>query len=400
MKERGFSNFISLLIILALHGLILSFVFSVGTYLKTSLHREWMIKRRTFQEKSLKEMIEKWMEKTYKYDDSDRIFEGILNRGKDEDFNFETSIEFKKIEEWEKETTFRFLAFSRVWRGRQESRTTVEGEVRLFKGSISLSLFPLLLESQDSLDGVAVLSKLLPKGKFSFSLSFNLNLKEELKEKIKNCGEGIFYFDSLEEPVLFLNQDVEKIEFRKEFDFQIVDITSNGKKSSLRIDKGSSIFESYDGILKNSKPCKLILVNGEIESITSSEDDVLISGIDLTIISSGQIKIEKSIDGENSLLGICSIGFDILNGEKRESSIKISPNVNSIRASLFSAESIEIEGYLTLKGSLQTKNLKVKGLKILAQDYLVSGFAPTFYPLTSGESIFIGKLNIYEWREE
>ncbi len=172
------------------------------------------------------------------------------------------------------------------------------------------------MESQDSLNGVEVISKFLPEEKFSFSISFNLNLKEELKEKIKNCGEGIFYFDSLEEPALFFNQDVEKIEFRKEFDFQIVDFISNGKKVSLRIGNGNSVFESYDGTLKSSKPCRLILVNGKIESITSSEDYVLISGIDLTIISSAHIKIEKSIDGENSLLGICSTGFDILNGEQ------------------------------------------------------------------------------------
>lgn len=399
MKERGFSNFMSLLIILALHGLILSLVFSTGIYLKTSLHRERMIKSRALQEKKLKEIIEKWMEKTYKSDNSERIFERILNIGKEGDFNFETSIEFKRMEEGKKEILFRFLAISRVWKGRQESRTIVEGGARLFKGSIPLSLFPLLLESQEFLNGVEVISKFLPKGKFSFPICFNLNLKEELKEKIKNCGECIFYFDSLEEPLLFFNQDVEKIEFRKEFDLQIVDITSNGKKSSLRIGNESSVFESYDGTLKNSRPCRLILVNGKIESITTTEDDVLISGIDLTIISSAHVRIEKSIDGENSLLGICSTGFDILNGEERESSIKISPDVNSIRASLFSAGSIEIEGELSLKGGLQTKNLKCKALRIFAQDYLVSGFAPAFYPLTSEESIFIGKLNIEEWRE-
>lgn len=244
------------------------------------------------------------------------------------------------------------------------------------------------------------MSKFLPKEIFSSPISFYLNLKEELKEKIKNCGEGIFYFDSLEEPALFINQDVEKIEFKKEFDFQVVEFSTNGKKTSLRIGNGSSFFENYDGTLMISRPCKLVLVNGEIKSIVSSEDNVLISGLDLTIISSGPLKIEKSIDGGNSLLGICSTGLDILNGEEREGSIKISPEVNSIRASLFSAGTIEIERGITLKGSLQAKNLRCENLRIFVQDYLVSGLNPTFYPLTMEDSIFIGKLNIEEWREK
>jgi hypothetical protein len=400
LKEKGFSNFISLLIILALHEVIMSFVFSTGVFLKTSLNREWTSKSRSFQEKSLKETIEKWMEKAYSSDDIDKIFEKVVNRGKDGDFNFETSIEFKKIEELEKEILFSFSALSRTWRGRRESKTILEGELRLFKGKLPLSLFPLLLDSQDSLSRVKIISKFLPKEIFSSSISFYLNLREEVKEKIKNCGEGIFYFDSLEEPALFINQDVEKIEFRKEFDFQVVDFNSKGEEFSLRIGNGGSVFENYDGTLKSPRPCKLVLVNGEIKSILSSEDNVLISGLDLTLISSGPLKIEKSIDGENSLLGICSTGFDILNGEERESSIKISSDVKSIRASLFSAGTIEIERGITLRGSLQAKNLRCENLKIIVQDYLVSGLNPTFYPLTLEDSIFIGKLNIEEWREK
>ncbi len=400
MKEKGFSNFISLLITLSLHGVILSFVLTTGIFLKTSLYREWMVRSRTFQEKSIKEVIGSWAEKIYEFEDTDKIFEKVSRKGKEGNFNFETSLEFEKLKESGNEILFSFLTTSKTWRERNESKTVLKGKSKFFKGKIPLSLFPLLVESNDSAVEASVFSNLLPKESFSFPISIVLNFSEELIEKIKNSGEGIFYFDSLEKPVLFFNQDVEKIEFGREFDFQVLNIISTGKQVSLRIGTNGSIFYSYDGKLINSQPCKFILINGKIESISSSIDNVLISFLDLTIISSGHIKIATSIDGANSLLGICSVGFDIINGEERESFIKISQNVNSIKASIFSAGRVETESNLFIKGSLQAKKLEGKNIKIFVQDYLVSGINPTFYPLTAENAFFIGKLNIEEWREE
>lgn len=400
MKEKGYSNFISLLIILSLHGVILSFVFSTGLFTKSCLHREWALKGRALQEKSIKEIIEEWMEKASEIEDPAKILEKILKKGKEGDFNLETILEFEEMEECGRGIPFKFTAISKTNRGKYESKTLLGGEGRFFKGNIPLSLFPILLESQDSLSEVRVFSYLLPKEKFSIPLSVNLNFNDELKDKIKKSGEGIFYFDSLKEPALLFNGNVDRIEFSREFDFQIVNIISDGKKVSLRIGDGSTIFENYDGKLISSKQCKLVIINGKIESITSSEDDILIQGLDLTIISSGPINIEKSIDGANSLLGICSVGFDMVNGEEKESFIRISQNVGSIRASLLSAGEIKIEGELIVKGSLQAKKINFKNLRIFVQDYLISGINPTFYPLTLENTIFIGKLNIEEWREE
>ncbi len=400
MKEKGFSNFISLLIILSLHGVILSFVLTIGIFLKTSLLREWMLKSRAFQEKSLKELLVSWTEKIYEFEDEDKVFEKVLMKGKEEDFNYETFLEFEKLKESGCEIPFIFLASSRTWRGKYESKTVIKGESKFFRGNIPLSLFPLAIESIDSAKEINIFSNLLPKERFPFPISILLNFSEELIEKIKNSGEGIFYFDSLEKPVLFFNQDVEKIEFGREIDFQILNIISMGKQVSLRIGNNGSIFQNYDGKLINSEPCKLILINGKVESISSKEENVLIPSLDLTIISSGSIKIETSIEGANSLLGICSIGFDIINGEERESFIKITQNANSIRASILSAGNIETEGDLFIKGSLQAKRIEGKKIKIFVQDYLVSGLNPTFYPLTAENNFFIGKLNIEEWREE
>lgn len=400
MKEKGFSNFISLLIILSLHGVILGFVFSTGLFVKSCLHREWTIKGRAFQEKSIKEIIEEWMDRASKIEDTAKIFEKISKKGKDGDFNFETILKFEELEGYGNVIPFRFTAISTTVRGKYESKTLLEGEGRFFKGGIPLSIFPILSESKDSLSEAKVFSHLLPKEKFSFPFSINLNFNDELKEKIKDSSEGIFYFDSLEEPVLFFNGNVDRIEFAREFDFQVVNIIFDGKKVSLRIGKGSSIFQNYDGALISSKQCKLIIINGKIESINSSEDYVLIPCLDLTIISSGSINIEKSIDGANSLLGICSVGFDLISGEEKESFIRISQNVCSIHASLLSAGNIEIEGELIVKGSLQAKKINFKNLKIFVQDYLISGINPAFYPSSAEDSIFIGKLNIEEWREE
>lgn len=399
MKEKGFSNFISLLIILALNGILLSFVFSAGVFMKTALHREWLTKSRVFQEKSLKKILEEWMGKVYKCDNIEKILEKISRKGKDEIFNFETSLDFEILKNTEKEITFKFIANSKTWRRKYESKSKIMGEGKIFKENVNLSLFPLLIEYGESLQKLNLHSSLLPKEIFTFPFTIKLNLGYEFKENIKNLKEKIIYFDSLEEPILFINQDVEKIEFQREFNFQIISIISNGREARLRIGKENSIFEGHGGLVL-SKPCKLILVNGKIDSITSAEENILIPALNLTIIASGPIKIEKTIDGSNSLLGICSTGFDLTNGEERESSIKISSQVNSLRASLLSMDRIEIEEALTLKGSLQTKKLICKKLEIFIQDYLVSGLNPSFYPLTEENSFFIGKLNIQEWREE
>lgn len=400
MKEKGFSNFISLLAILALNGVILSFVFSAIVFMKTSFNREWSTRSRVFQERKLKEILEDWTGKVYEGDNIEKIFERISKKGKEGDFNFENFLDFEILKEEEKEISFKFIASSRTWKGRYESISKIEGESKLFKGSINLSLFPLLIESSDSFQEVNLNSCLIPKEVFSFPFSIKLNLRDEVKESIKNSEEDIIYFDSLEEPILFINRDVEKIEFQREFNSQILSIFSSGKEVRLRIFKEGSIFEGYSGGLVLSRPCKLILINGKIDSITSEGNNVLIPALDLTIIASGPIKIEKPIDGANSLLGICSTGFNLINGEEGEAFIKISKETSSLRASLLSMGRIEIEGELILKGSLQAKNLIGKKLEIFVQDYLVSGINPSFYPLTEQNSLFIGKLNIEEWREE
>ncbi|MGQ9619018.1 MAG: hypothetical protein ACUVUG_08690 [Candidatus Aminicenantia bacterium] len=400
MKEKGFSTFLFLLIVLALHGAILTFIFSTGLFLRTSLYREWMAKSRNFQEGCIKKVMEEFIKKLSEEEDFQKIFElKIIERGKDENLFFETNLELEELEQSQNFVPFKFLIKTKTWKGRYESKSTIEGKGKVFKGRLPFSLFPLLSESVDS--EIEVISPLLPKNKFiPSSLAFSLLINEELREKIKESGEGIFYFHSLEEPVLFINQDAEKIVFSKELNSQLIKLESRGKEVSLKIDKYGAVFQNFDGTLINSKPCKLILVNGKINLIYSTEKSVLIPGLDLTIISSDSIKIENSLEGENSLVGICSTGIDIVNGEEKEGLIKISQNASSVCVSLFSGGRIDLEGDLIIKGSLQCKNLNSKNLKIIAQGYLLSGKSPSFYPITSEEKIFIGKLEINEWREE
>ncbi len=403
MKERGFSTISSLLIVFAMNAVILSFVLTTGIFLKSSLHRDWMVKSRSFQEKSIKEILEIWFCKIKDMESYEKFFEsGFSEKGKEKDFYFETTLSIEKSEQVQEAIPFKFSVTSRTFRGNRESRTIAEGEGKLFSGQLPFSLFPLFVEVSDFSSDVKIISGLLPKAQFSsLPFSLKLNLSDEIKEKIERSGEGIFYFDFLDFAVLFVNQDVEKIHFSREWDFQWITLRSEGKEVSLRMGRESSIFKNSEGELISSKPCKLIMINGKIDSISSSFENVLISGIDLTIISSGSIKIDSSIDGENSLLGICSVGLDILSGEEREGYIKISERAVSIRASLLACgKGIEIEGDLIVKGSIHAKRIQFKNLTIITQEYLLSGLSPTFYPLTSEEMFFIGQLNILDWREK
>lgn len=239
---------------------------------------------------------------------------------------------------------------------------------------------------------------------------------------------GVFVQGDLEEMVLAISGDAQVIAFRSDGAEWILEFSPARSRTDFRAPEGSF---AYDLV-----PLPIVIVNGKIESLgggyvagdgrvepaLDGETPAVLSGVNLTIVSSDKITISSHLilqgvrwqDGvpyvkdSRAQLVIYSAGRDIVSGEAVEGGIAVgeeAPTDLKLQASLTAAAGgFAIEGSgkdVQVLGALHADGYVGNGntLAIARDERAMAGEFPENAPLTAAPQLAFISLKVLVWKE-
>lgn len=241
---------------------------------------------------------------------------------------------------------------------------------------------------------------------------------------------GIYIRGDVEEVVAAIEEDFQVLSFRMESGYWILKYSPSQGRTIFRTPEEEEEF--------NLVPLGIIIVDGEIRSFGGGivdeggsvrlspdlEVPSLLSGIDLTLVASGEITITSHllqqgiswqdgipyIRGEQAQLVIFSTGRDLWSGDSREGGISISgdaPEDLKVQADLSAGgRGLKVEGTdktLRLLGSIQTTEYSSSGRRLQLTPRVSSmdrNGRPFHGPLTTQPVLFVSGIRAADWKED
>ncbi|MCX6572218.1 MAG: hypothetical protein NT006_12510 [Candidatus Aminicenantes bacterium] len=239
---------------------------------------------------------------------------------------------------------------------------------------------------------------------------------------------GVFVQGDLEEMILATSGDAQVIAFRSDGVEWILEFSPARSRTDFRAPEGSF---AYDLV-----PLPIVIVNGKIESLgggyvagdgrvemaLDGETPSVLSGVDLTIVSSDKITISSHLilqgvrwqDGvpyvkdSRAQLVIYSAGRDVVSGEALDGGIAVgegAPSDLKLQASITAAsggfsiggagKNVEILGALHADGYSGNGNT----LAIARDERAMAGEFPENAPLTAAPQLVFTSLKVLAWKE-
>lgn len=239
---------------------------------------------------------------------------------------------------------------------------------------------------------------------------------------------GVFVQGDLEEMILATSGDAQVIAFRADGAEWVLEFSPARSRTDFRAPEGSF---AYDLV-----PLPIVIVNGKIESLgggyvagdgrielaLDGETPSVLSGVDLTIVSSDKITISSHLilqgvrwqDGvpyvkdSQAQLVIYSAGRDVVSGEALGGGIAVgeaAPSDLKLQASLTAATGgFTIEGAgkeVQVLGALHANGFSGNGntLAIARDERAAAGEFPENAPLTAAPQLAFISLKVLAWKE-
>ncbi len=239
---------------------------------------------------------------------------------------------------------------------------------------------------------------------------------------------GVFVQGDLEEMILAIRGDSQVIVFRAEGAEWTLEFSPARSRTDFRTPEGSF---AYDLV-----PLPIVIVNGKIGSLgggyvagdgrvemaLDGETPVVLSGVDLTLVSSDKVTISSHLilqgvrwqdgvpylKGSEAQLVIYSAGRDIVSGEAVEGGIAVgesAPSDLKLQASITAASgAFAIEGVgknIEILGALHANDFRGNGnaLAIVRDERAAAGVFPENAPLTATPQLAFFSLNVLAWKE-
>jgi hypothetical protein len=239
---------------------------------------------------------------------------------------------------------------------------------------------------------------------------------------------GVFVQGDLEEMILAISGDTQVIAFRAAGAEWVLEFSPARSRTDFRTPEGSF---AYDLV-----PLPIVIVNGKIESLGGGtvagdgriapaldvETPSVLSGINLTIVSSDKITISSHLilqgvrwqDGvpyvkdSRAQLVIYSAGRDFVSGETVEGGIAVgeaAPADLKLQASITVASGeFSIEGAgknVEILGALHADGYSGNGntLAIARDERAMAGEFPENAPLTAAPQLVFTSLKVLAWKE-
>ena len=239
---------------------------------------------------------------------------------------------------------------------------------------------------------------------------------------------GVFVQGDLEEMVLAIDGDTQIIAFRSDSAEWNLEFSPARSRTDYRTPEGSF---AYDLV-----PLPIVIVNGKIESLgggyvasdgriepaLDGETPAVLSGVDLTIVSSDKVTISSHLilqgvrwqDGvpyvkdSQAQLVIYSAGRDVVSGETLDGGIAVgegAPSDLKLQASLTAASGgFSIEGAgkeVQLLGALHAAGYAGNGnaLAIVRDERAAAGVFPENAPSTAEPQLAFTSLKVLVWKE-
>ena len=239
---------------------------------------------------------------------------------------------------------------------------------------------------------------------------------------------GVFVQGNLEAMILATSGDAQVIAFRADGAEWVLEFSPARSRTDFRAPEGSF---AYDLV-----PLPIVIVNGKIESLgggyvagdgrvemaLNEETPSVLSGVDLTIVSSDKITISSHLilqgvrwqDGvpyvkdSRAQLVIYSAGRDVVSGEIRDGGVAVAaeaPANLKLQASITAAsggfsiggtgKNVEILGALHADGYSGNGN----ALAIARDERAMAGEFPENAPLTAAPQLVFTSLKVLAWKE-
>jgi len=239
---------------------------------------------------------------------------------------------------------------------------------------------------------------------------------------------GVFVQGDLEEMILATSGDAQVIAFRSDGEEWILEFSPARSRTNFQAPEGSF---AYDLV-----PLPIVIVNGKIESLgggyvtgdgrvemaLDGETPSVLSGVDLTIVSSDKITISSHLilqgvrwqDGipyvkdSQAQLVIYSSGRDIVSGETRDGGVAVAseaPADLKLQASITAASGgFSIGGTgknVEMLGALHANGFSGNGntLAIARDERVLAGKFPENAPLTAAPQLVFTSLKVLAWKE-
>jgi hypothetical protein len=353
------------------------------------------------------------------------------------------------------------------------SSSLLKGELEIFIGNIPLSLFPVLVEKKKSSKTLSDLEVIIPDNR-NYNLKTIYLTEEELipsedQKKIFDAFNIKYFYpyklsylelrraiglELIDEPIppgvylihndlglggVYVEGDLKEMILAIEENYQVIGFYTEDKiwlvKFSPELSK--TIFITPDDIkIFNLIPRSIIIVNGKIHSLTaglidskrelvSTDEEIpcILSGVNLNIISSDEVKITSHLilqgvewkdgipyikENKKSQLIIFSTGKDFFDDEeKSEGGVIIESGTQDglkLQASLIvKGKGIKINGKnknIQIFGSVQTSDINSNGNSIkVIYDQRLKDISNKDYPLTISKIIFLSDLRLLFWKD-
>ncbi len=239
---------------------------------------------------------------------------------------------------------------------------------------------------------------------------------------------GVFVQGNLEEMILAISGDAQVIAFRANGAEWVLEFSSARSRTDFRTPEGNF---AYDLV-----PLPIVLVNGKIGSLGGGyvagdgrvemafdgETPSVLSGIDLTIVSSDKVTISSHLilegvrwqdgvpyaKGSQAQLVIYSAGRDVVSGEAVDGGVAIAaeaPADLKLQASITAASGgFTIEGSgkeVQILGALHANDFSGNGntLAIVRDERAAAGEFPENAPLTTTPQLAFISLKVTVWKE-
>lgn len=240
---------------------------------------------------------------------------------------------------------------------------------------------------------------------------------------------GIYVRGDVEEVIAAIEEDFQVLSFRMEIGHWILKYSPSQSRTIFRSPENEEEF--------NLVPLGIIIVDGEVRSfgggivddegsvrlIPDQEVPSLLSGINLTLVASGEITITSHLlqqgiswqDGipyirnERAQVVIFSTGRDLWSGDTREGGIIISgdgPQDLKVQADLSAGgRGLVVEGTdntLRLLGSVQATEYSSSGRRLELTPWAPSidrNGRPFFGPLTTQPVLLVSRISAADWKE-